>query len=291
MREYERDGTRACCESIGMATRRTHLLRGIRQWATGQGARGLTDRQLLDRFVAHREEAAFAALVERHGPTVLRVCRRVLRDGHAAEDAFQATFLVLARKAGSITRGELLGNWLYGVACRAAARAREDMARGPRPERAAGPTPAPDPSAEAAARELCGILDEELSRLPERYRVPLELCYLDGRTRDQAARQLGWSLRTLERRLEQGRGVLQARLTRRGVTLSAGLLVAAMYGQAARAALPGSRTAATVLAAAAFVAQPGPGTGVSAKAAALAEGVLHGTTLPRAKVVVALVLA
>jgi RNA polymerase sigma factor (sigma-70 family) len=276
-----------------MASRQTHLLGQIRRWAAGQSAPALTDQQLLDRFGTHRDETAFAALVERHGPAVLRLCRRLLGDEQDAEDAFQATFLVLARKAAAIRRGERLGNWLYGVASRVAARSRAaaaERARRTMSCRRDPPTPPPDPAAEAAARELSAILDGELSRLPERYRLPLRLCFVDGRTRDEAARQLGWSLRTLQRRLAQGRRLLQTRLTRRGVTLSAALLATGIAGTAARSALPPGRVAALALAAAAFVTDPRPGPGIPPRVAVLAEGLLSGTA-SRAKLVAVLVLA
>jgi RNA polymerase sigma factor (sigma-70 family) len=278
-----------------MASRQTHLLGKIRRWAAGQSARTLTDQQLLDRFSRHRDETAFETLVERHGPAVLGLCRRLLGDEQDAEDAFQATFLVLARKAASIRRGERLGNWLYGVASRVAARSRAaaaaERARRTTSRRRDAPAPPPDPAAEAAARELSAILDEELSRLPERYRLPLQLCFVDGRTRDQAARQLGWSLRTLQRRLGQGRRLLQARLTRRGVTLSAALLATGIGGTAARAALPPVGVAALALAAAAFVTNARPGPRVPARVAVLAEGLLSAPAAARAKVAAVLVLA
>jgi RNA polymerase sigma factor (sigma-70 family) len=197
----------------------------------------VSDQLLLERFIATRDEAAFEALVRRHGGMVLHVCRRVLHDAHAAEDAFQATFLVLARKASHIANGERLAGWLYGVAYRTALRARADLVRRThRESRADLPhllTPPPD----LAARELCAALDEELNRLPEAYRSPLLLCYLEGRTRDQAAKQLGCPLRTLERRLQRGRALLRVRLTRRGFTLSAALLTATVTARAAPSAV------------------------------------------------------
>src|SRR5262249_44169702 len=151
------------------------------------------DDELLGRFVGRRDEAAFAELVRRHGPMVLGVCRRVLAEAAAAEDAFQATFLVLVRPAASV-RGGTLGHWPYGVACRPAARAQVEALKRKARE---GVTPArepPDPLAEITARELLAALDEELARLPRRYRAPVVLCYLQERTRDEAARELGCSL-------------------------------------------------------------------------------------------------
>src|SRR5262249_29462731 len=150
------------------------------------------DRQLLERFTSQHEEEAFAALVRRHGPLVLGVCRRVLRNPHDAEDAFQAAFLVLARKAHAIRQHASLGCWLYRVAYHTAAQARRRLADRQRYERQAVPRAPADPLAEVTGRELLALLDEELQQLPERLRAPLVLCSLEGRTRDEAAAELGW---------------------------------------------------------------------------------------------------
>src|SRR4051812_30726042 len=182
-----------------MAGGRTSLLLRHLRLLTAEGTGQLLDRQLLERFATQRDEAAFTALVKRHGPMVLRVCRRVLQDGHAAEDAFQATFLVLVRKAGSLRQRELVGNWLYGVAYRVAARARVEAARRRGRERRPALPPPGDPLAELTGRELALALDEELNRLADKYRAPLVLCYLQGLTRDEAAQQLGCSLGTFKR--------------------------------------------------------------------------------------------
>jgi RNA polymerase sigma factor (sigma-70 family) len=218
---------------------------------------------LLERFIASGDGAAFAALVRRHGPMVFRVCRRVLNDRHEAEDAFQATFLVLARRAPAVARRELLANWLHGIARRTALRARAQAARLRRPQKPWSPEP-PQPPVEAAARELAALLDDEIRRLPEDYRVAFLLCHVEGQTRDQAARRLGWSLRTLERRLEQGRNLLRQRLARRGVTLSAALVAAELVEPARAAALPARLAEATAAGAA------------SPRAAALADAALRG---------------
>src|SRR6516165_5698417 len=149
------------------------LLKQINQALAISQAR--PDQQLLQDFVAQKDEGAFVTLLKRHGPMVLGICRRVLHDSHEAEDAFQATFLVLARKAGSIRKREAVGSWLYGVACRLAQKAKAAAQRRPRPEAQvteAAPAAAP---AEAAWNELRGLLDEELNRLPEKYRAPLLL--------------------------------------------------------------------------------------------------------------------
>src|SRR5262245_21303050 len=178
-----------------------------------------SDRELLERFARGREEAALAGLVHRHGPLELGVCRRVLRHAQDAEDAFQATFLVLARKAGSVSWKESVAHWLYEVAYRLAAKVRAEGARRRVKERRAGVMAQRDARSEAEGREFSAVLDEELHRLPAAYQGPLVCCYLEGLTRDQAARRLRCSLRTLDRRLERGRRLLRDRLARRGVTL------------------------------------------------------------------------
>ncbi len=184
----------------------------------------LSDRQLLEKFVHHREEAAFAALVRRHGPMVLGVCRRMLRHSHDAEDAFQATFLVLAEKAQHLRRPERLANWLYGVAYRTALHARQRAAHRSRLEREAAAMSAPISDPEFESQELRRILDEELHRLPEKYRAPLVLCYLEGKTNEEAARLLGWPVGSMSYRLARGRDLLRQRLeTRLAASMSQGL--------------------------------------------------------------------
>src|SRR5258708_2093044 len=178
-----------------------------------------SDGQLLERFICRREEAAFEALVLRHGPMVLGVCRRVLRHVHDAEDAFQATFLVLARKAAGIRRRELLGNWLYGTAYRAALEAQ--AARQRTRETQVSAMPEPEVFDDAADwRELRPILDRELNRLPDKYRVAIVLCDLEGGTRRDVARQLDIPEGTLSGRLTTARRLLAKRLARFGPALS-----------------------------------------------------------------------
>ena len=212
-----------------MANRQPNtLLRQVRQFVGEHDPKELCDFHLLDRFARQREGSAFEILLQRYGPMVWRVCQRILGDRHAVEDAVQATFLVLVRKAASIKKQESLAGWLYRVAFRIAVRTRADAGK---VRASTTPVPAsrrsePDPANEVGRREVCTILDEEMVRLPERWRAPVLLCYVEGLTRDQAAQQLGWSLRTLQRRLEQGRELLRRRLTRRGVTLAAAMLAA-----------------------------------------------------------------
>jgi RNA polymerase sigma factor (sigma-70 family) len=214
------------------------LLQHVRRLATA----ATSDEQLRADFLARRSDEAFAALVGRHGPMVWGVCRRILHDAHTAEDVFQATFLVLANRAGAIRRRASLAGFLHGTAYRLAVRARRRrMDRLP----ADVCDEAAPPPETLAWKEMLAILDHELSRLSDRSRAPLVLCYLQGRTQDEAARQLGWSLNTLRRRLAQGRRLLEARLRGRGVTLSAAL---AGLLAAHAAAVPGALRAATLAA-------------------------------------------
>jgi RNA polymerase sigma factor (sigma-70 family) len=214
------------------------IRRHLHRLSAGPGGAKLLDHELLERFIEHRDEAAFEILVERHGPMVLRVSQRVLHDRHAAEDVFQATFLVLLRKAKSLSKRELLANWLYGVAYRLAMRSRSDSFKRQNREARQPVKLVDDLVAQVTGRELCQVLDEELQRLPERCRGPFILCFEEGQTRDQAARQLGCSLTTLKRRLEQGRELLRTRLARRGLTLSGVMVAAGLSQTTAPAAVP-----------------------------------------------------
>jgi RNA polymerase sigma factor (sigma-70 family) len=265
----------------------THgLLRRLRRIVSPADADPATDAALLGHFVRERDEDAFAALVARHGPMVRGVCRRVLHDTHHAEDAFQATFLVLARKAASVRPPERLASWLHVVARQVALRLLRGEARRRRREARSTlscPSAAPgEPLDELSARELLLIFDEELQRLPEAYRLPLTLCSLEGLTQEEAARRLGWSAGSVKGRLERGRARLHTRLARRGLTL-AGALAAVEVSRGTAPAMP---AAPTVRAALAFVAgrgQPGPAT-------LLAEGVLGGAISGRWKAAAALML-
>jgi RNA polymerase sigma factor (sigma-70 family) len=242
-----------------------------------------TDPQLLERFLARRDQAAFAALVRRHGPMVLAVCRRLLADPNDADDAFQATFLVLVRRAASVGRPERLGSWLYGVAYRTALKARANNARRRRHQQPLADVPTDGGVAELVWRELRPVLDEELHRLPEKYRAPVVLCYLEGVSKREAARQLGWPEGTLSTRLHQAREILRGRLSRRGLGLSAVAVAVALSPGAAPAAVPPTLAAAAV-AAASLAAVPAP-------VAALAEGVLRVMWWNKLKVVAAVLLA
>lgn len=259
------------------------VLRHIRQVLEAPSESHRLDRELLHEFASRRDEAAFAALLRRHGRLVLGVCRRVLGNSHDAEDIFQATFLILARKASSIRKGDSVGSWLHGVAYRLAMKERASSGRRRQEERhAAGAAPA-DPAAEQSWRELQELLDEELGGLPEKFRAPLILCYLEGKTQDEAARCLSWSLGTFRRRLDQGRELLRSRLTRHGLTLSA-VLFPALLAQTATAAAPLPLLVSTLQAATAFARGEAAALGfVSAKVAFLAEEVLKGMLLTKMK--------
>jgi RNA polymerase sigma factor (sigma-70 family) len=195
------------------------------------------DRSLLARFGDTRDEAAFAALVRRHAGMVLGVCRRAVRDAHLAEDAFQAVFLVLARNPAAAANSASVAGWLFGVARRVGLAARRHERR--RSRRAGGVSPLLNREQEAHAPrspeldDVLRVLDEELAALPEEYRAPLIVCYLREQTQDEAARELGWSLSTLRRRLDRAKQMLRSRLARRGAMLSAGLLAAAVAPSAA----------------------------------------------------------
>jgi RNA polymerase sigma-70 factor (ECF subfamily) len=180
----------------------------------------LSDGELLEWFVQRHQEAAFAVLVRRHGPMVLSVCRRVLRHSHDADDAFQTTFLVLAQKAQKLRQPELLANWLYGVAYRTALHARQRAACRREREREAAKMIAPCSDPESESEELRSILDDELHRLPEKYRAPLVLCYLEGKTNEEAARLLGWPTGSMSHRLARGRDLLRERMESRLAGLS-----------------------------------------------------------------------
>ncbi|MCI0640268.1 MAG: sigma-70 family RNA polymerase sigma factor [Gemmataceae bacterium] len=246
----------------------------------------LSDAQLLERFLAEREEAAFAALVRRHGPMVLGVCRRVLRDLHDADDAFQATFLVLIKKADVILPRERVGPWLYGVAFRTALKAKAMKDR-----RRAKQQPLHDvPGAtDAPNAEWLALLDREINRLPEKYRLPIVLCDLEGKTRKQAARQLGCPEGTVATRLQHGRALVQKRLARRGVTLAAGAWAPVCVEAASAGVVSTPLVSATVKTAFLFAAGRAAGL-IPLNVFALAKGVLRAMVLNKIKNVSAVLL-
>lgn len=207
----------------------------------------LDDRTLLQRFVTVRDEAAFEVLVRRHGPMVLGVCRRVLGNAHDAEDAFQATFLVLARRAHSLRNPDLLANWLYGVANRSARKARAIAARRSFHERQAIPMATPALATnEEDWGETRALLDKELQRLPSKYRVPLILCYLEGMTNEEAAAKLGWPVGSMSYRLARGRELLRQKLAKRGHALPSAAFAVMLARNTAPSTLSGTLVKATV---------------------------------------------
>jgi RNA polymerase sigma factor (sigma-70 family) len=241
----------------------------------------MTDEVLLKRFVTQGDESAFEVLVQRHGKMVLGVCRRVLADVHDSEDAFQATFLVLVRKAAAIRRPELLGHWLYGAAYRAALEAKALRRRSR--ERQVAFMPEPIAPSATPTGDLQLLLDREISRLPDKYRVPIVLCDLDGRTRREVAQSLGIPVGTLSGRLTTARRKLARRLTRLGVTVSSTLLGAALSHEIA-AAVPPSLVGATVQAVTAVTAGQAAVAGtISAKVALLSHGVMKSLLLSKLK--------
>ena len=229
-----------------MAT--AHLSVSLRHLTRGMVAETLveqSDRRLVEEFLARRDEAALTALVRRHGPMVYRVCWRVLQQEQDAEDAFQATFLVLAQKLYTVRKQDSLASWLHGVARRVALKARAQAALRRRHEeqaRSRASVSLPVPAHDVTWQELRTALDAELAQLPEKWRLPLILCYLEGRTQDEAARHLGWSRTTFQRRLGEGCTALGRRLKRRGVVwpaaLSAVLLSDCVAAPAAASLVP-----------------------------------------------------
>jgi RNA polymerase sigma-70 factor (ECF subfamily) len=214
----------------------------------------LSDGQLLHRFVERREEAVFEAIVGRHGPMVWGVCRRVLHDHHDAEDAFQATFLILARKAASIMIREKLGNWRYGVAYQTARKARAMRAKRRAREGQVSDMPEPMVVPDELRDELAESLDRELSRRPEKYRIPIVLCDLEGMGHGEAARQLGWPIGAVSSRLSRARSMLARRLARRGLSLSVGSLAVLLAREPASASMPSLLICPTARAASRFAA-------------------------------------
>jgi RNA polymerase sigma factor (sigma-70 family) len=266
------------------------VIQDLRRTALLRDAAGLTDGQLLGCFVAQRDEAAFAALVRRHGPMVWGVCRRLLNP-HDAEDAFQATFLVLVRKAASVVPRERVANWLYGVARQAALQARRTAARRRAREQQVTEMPEPAEREQDLWRDLQPLLDQELSRLPGAYREVIVLSDLEGKTRREVARQLGLPEGTVGSRLARARAMLAKRLARHGLAVSGGAWAAVASARATAACVPASVVSSTLQAASLWAAGRAPVTGaISVQVAALAEGVLKTMLLTKLKAALAVVL-
>jgi RNA polymerase sigma factor (sigma-70 family) len=250
---------------------------------------GREDADLLRRFAAARDGDAFTTLVGRHGPLVWGVCTRMLGNGPDAEDAFQATFLVLARRAASVQRPELLAAWLFGVARRVAAKARGAATRHRTEARDLAREPAMETTPDVLWRDLRPVLDEEVGRLPEQFRVPFVLCHLEGLSNEEAARRLGCPRGTVLSRLARARQRLRDRLVRRGIDPSGAMLAAALAGNVPSTPVPPELVAATARLGVSFAAGAAPA--VPSPASTLAEGVLHGMFLTQVKCAAAVLLA
>jgi RNA polymerase sigma factor (sigma-70 family) len=293
-------------ENSGMASMTSgSVARHIESLFDGGSLTGHSDRQLLERFTARGDatgEAAFAALVSRHGPIVLRVCRQVLGDRHHAEDAFQAVFLVLALRARSIRDPDLLGNWLYGVALRTARCAKLQLDRRRKTEagdvmRRCGPgssamvEPAFQPAEQPAIdREQAEALHEEIDRLPSSFRLPVVLCYFEGLTLDEAARLLGCPAGTVGSRLARAREKLRRGLARRGVVLSGAVVAAVLGSRPASASVASPLCDMTTKAALQFAAGRAASGACSASAMTLAQEVVRSMLLHKLRLTVVTLL-
>jgi RNA polymerase sigma-70 factor (ECF subfamily) len=256
-----------------------------------RGPSAQPDAFLLQRFVNDADEAAFETLLHRHGPMVFGVCRRVLGNGPAAEDAFQATFLVLVRKARSLNDPERLCSWLYGVAQRTASKARAWSQR--RREITDSDLDPPQSSGDSATElaELRALLDQELSRLPEKYRTPMVLCYFEGKTHEQAARLLDCQRLAVAKRLSRARDILRGRLTRRGLTLASGAFAALLAQSATAGQAPNPLLQSTLKAAVCSAAGRATASGiVCAQVAALSKGVVQAMLIAKLKIALAVAL-
>jgi RNA polymerase sigma factor (sigma-70 family) len=266
------------------------LLRYLRRLAAMPTGSPASDAELLERFVNHHDEVSFTRLLARHGPMIWSVCRRILPDVHGAEDAFQATILVLLRKAGAVGRHEHLANWLYGVAFRVALDARAKAARRRHREQVMPEVPATEFAKATPCQDINALIDEEVHRLPAPYRTPILLCYYQCKTNAEAAVELGCAEGTVFSRLARARDCLRKRLKRRGLALATGSLALTLAGQACVASVPPAVLQATLLTAlcTATVAAAAAGA-ISPPVAALAEGVLKSMFLTKLKTALALV--
>ncbi len=272
-----------------MASTKPHpVLRFLRRLSAGGPADG-SDGQLLARFAGRRDEAAFATLMQRHGAMVFGVCARVLGRTPDAEDAFQATFLVLARKAAALREPDSVASWFYGVAHRTALKARSTAATRRARERQVAAVDGTF-NDEPERRDLRRLLDDELSRLPEKYRTAVVLCYLEGQTHEEAAQLLGCPRKTITTRLTRACQRLRDRLVRRGLALSAAALGVALAAEA-EAAAPAALTKSTLEAATLFAAGGASAVGVvPARVVALVKGVLQAMFITRLKTAVVVLL-
>jgi RNA polymerase sigma factor (sigma-70 family) len=261
----------------------SQIVQQLRKAVLLQDVDRLSDGQLLGRFLEGRDQAACAALVRRHGPMVWGVCRRLLNH-HDAEDAFQATFLVLVRRAASVRPREMVANWLHGVAHQTALKARSMLAKRRAREKQVMEMPQPQAADPGLWNDLQPLLDEELRRLPDKYRAIIVLCDLEAKPRREVARQLGWSEGTVASRLARARMMLAKRLARRGVTVSTGALATVLSEKAASACVPASAVSSTIKAVTLVAAGQAAAAGlISANVAALIKGVMQGMLLNKLK--------
>ena len=269
----------------------SRLIRSLHKLTQSPEADRLRDDQLLERFVANRDQAAFELLLWRHGPMVLGVCRRVLPAAHDAEDAFQATWLTFVKKAGSIVHRAAVGSWLYQVAHRVALRARQTQAKRSEREIADSHTLATVQAVDIAEPgELGRVLDEEVNRLPARQRVAFVLCCLEGRTGEEAARELGCPPGTVSSRLTRARERLRQRLIRRGIAPAVAASIGAAAGDAWSCPVSAMLADTTLKAALLYSSGKAVGGALSSRAVILAEGVLRAMFVTKLKIAAALVL-
>jgi RNA polymerase sigma factor (sigma-70 family) len=252
---------------------------------------GLPEGQLVARFVQERDESAFEAIVSRHGPMVLGICRRLLDHPQDVEDAFQATFLVLVKKAGSLRDRDLLGNWLHGVAFRVATRSRRDRSRRRLRERLSAAETSMAPDDDGGDHELRFLLDAEVRRLPEKFRAPIILCYFEGMTHDEAAERLECPVGTVRSRMAKARELLRSRLVRRGIAPTPAIMTTTMIREWTPVVSP-ALASRTIAAAMRVVAGPSITAGVvSTSAATLTQGVLKTMTLTKMMTLTAILAA
>src|SRR5262249_1044642 len=269
--QYEMEAVANGSGAVSMATvQLVKVVERLRNVVGQPDVSGMMDGDLVKRYARQRHDAAFEALVRRHGPMVMGVCRRVLHDTHAAEDAFQATFLLLARKACTLRSPSTVGNWLYGVAYRTALEAKRANAK--RRAKEASVVRRNETCADSWT-ELRTVLDEELDHLPEKYRAVVVLCDLEGKTRKEAAQHLGWPEGTVASRLATARTILAKRLVRHGLAVSGGAL-AMVVSQNASACVPPAVVSSTVKAASLVTAGKAGAAAITPTVAALMEGVM-----------------
>jgi RNA polymerase sigma factor (sigma-70 family) len=267
------------------------LLSFIRSLTVSRGHSELPDGELVKRFAVLREEPAFVTLMHRHGPMVLGVCQSILREDQDAEDAFQATFLVLVRKARAIGKPASVASWLHGVALRLAMRVRAQAARRHAGERRAVPMPSGKADEEVVWRDLRPVLHEEVARLPERYRLPFVLCYLEGKTNEEVADFLGLPKGTVLSRLSRARARLRERLTRRGLALTSGLFAGLLAQNAASGAVPIALAEGTLRAALAFTSGSTAMGSIAASVLAHANGMLRAALMAKLRLTAGITLA